>query len=327
MKLKDIANDLHLSISTVSKALNGAFDVSNDTKKTVIEYAKAHGYKTKDESLFYKTKRKIVMLYDKHSLANQANIVASISISFAKYAREKNFEISIMPLDAITLDYNQFMQKNNFDGSFIVGLNSSNPIYNELINTTIPTVLYDSFLISNKVSTIHNDDIHAMVSLIKKLKELGHTKIGFILGDSTNYISSKRYAGYIIGLETNKLEYNPRYLYKGSLSKECGKQAANYFKHSDVSAIICSSDLIAVGLIEELKNNKINVFNNFSITGFDDLEMARHSIPSITTIRQNLNEIAKNAFQLLVLLMMDYPSKNIFIESEIIYRDSTHNKK
>ena len=60
MKIKDIANDLHLSISTVSKALNGAFDVSNETKQLVLDYAKKVGYKatkTKDD------KKKKVMYY------------------------------------------------------------------------------------------------------------------------------------------------------------------------------------------------------------------------------------------------------------------------
>ena len=57
MKIKDFANELHISVSTVSKALNGEFDVSKETKQLVIAYAKTHGYKSRDERLTVKTLR------------------------------------------------------------------------------------------------------------------------------------------------------------------------------------------------------------------------------------------------------------------------------
>ncbi|MDE5546050.1 MAG: helix-turn-helix domain-containing protein, partial [Anaeroplasmataceae bacterium] len=73
MKIKDIAKELHLSVSTVSKALNGAFDVSKETKQTVIAYAKAHGYKSRDERLTVKNVRRLCFIYD--NVTSQSNII------------------------------------------------------------------------------------------------------------------------------------------------------------------------------------------------------------------------------------------------------------
>ena len=63
VKIKDIANELHLSVSTVSKALNGAFDISKETKEFVLAYAKKHGYKSKEERLTVKKKRRLCFLF------------------------------------------------------------------------------------------------------------------------------------------------------------------------------------------------------------------------------------------------------------------------
>ncbi len=75
MKIKDIANELHLSVSTVSKALNGAFDVSKETKELVLEYAKKHGYKSRDERLAVKSIRRLCVLYDNVNPTSHSNVI------------------------------------------------------------------------------------------------------------------------------------------------------------------------------------------------------------------------------------------------------------
>ena len=64
MRIKDIADALHLSVSTVSKALNGGFDVSPETKEQVLKYAKENGYKSRDERLKVKSIRRLCVLFD-----------------------------------------------------------------------------------------------------------------------------------------------------------------------------------------------------------------------------------------------------------------------
>ena len=80
MKIKDIANALHLSVSTVSKALNGAFDVSAETKAEVLEYAKKNGYKSKDERISSKKLRRLCFIYDNVDLNTQTNLIIPLSL-------------------------------------------------------------------------------------------------------------------------------------------------------------------------------------------------------------------------------------------------------
>ena len=322
MKIKEIAEALHLSISTVSKALNGAFDVSKETKEKVLEYAKTHGYKSRDERLTVKKRRRLCVLYANINTSSQTNIILPLALSFSKYARGNNFEVIQQPIEAIDDTYDNFMKKNNYDGAFIAGLNYKSPLMKELKTTSIPTVLYDNVLVGEKIATINNENINTLTKIIKILCSKGHTKIGFIHGDKDSFVSNERFAGYIIGQVMNNIEYNPKYVYYGNFSEESGILAASYFKNTDVTAIVCASDIIAVGLIRGLEKEGLSVPDDISVTGYDDLEISRYFKPSITTIKQDLDLIGEKAFMLLTSMMMNRSSQRIVISGDILIRES-----
>ena len=320
MKIKDIAKELHLSVSTVSKALNGAFDVSKETKQTVIAYAKAHGYKSRDERLTVKSIRRLCFIYD--NVTAQSNILMPLGLSFSNYARKNNFEVIQVDIKSITTSYNEFMQQNNFDGAFIVGLNYKSPLLTELKNTVYPTVLYDNIMVADMVATIHNENINTIAKLVELLKENNHTKIGFIHGDKNSFVSNERFAGYIIGQTMNDIEYNPKYVYYGDFTETSGIEAAKYFINTDVTAVICASDLMAIGLIHGLEAEGKRVPLDISVTGYDDLDVAKYVKPSLTTVKQDLDLIGEKAFTLLTSILMNRSSQRLVISGEIKVRDS-----
>ena len=322
MKIKDIAKELHLSVSTVSKALNGAFDVSKETKQLVIAYAKTHGYKSRDERLTVKTLRRLCFIYDNVNATSQSNIIFPLGLSFSNYARKHNFEVVQTPIKNKTTTYNDFMKLNNFDGAFIAGLNYKSKILPELKNTTYPTILYDNVMLGDMIATIHNENINTIARLVEHLKENNHSKIGFIHGDRNSFVSNERFAGYIIGQVMNHMEYKPEYVYYGSFEEESGFEAAAYFAKTDVTAIVCASDLIAIGLIRGFESLGIQVPTDISVTGYDDLEISKYIKPALTTIKQDLDLIGEKAFMLLTSILMNRSSQRVVISGEIMYRDS-----
>lgn len=322
MKIKDIANELHLSVSTVSKALNGAFDVSKETKQMVLAYAKAHGYKSRDERLKVKTIRRLCFIYDNVNSTSQSNIIIPLGLAFSNYARRNNFEVVQTPIETIKRSYNEFMKENNFDGAFIAGLNYKSPLLAELKNAVYPTVLYDNVMLGDMIATIHNENINTITKIIQLLKEHGHSKIGFIHGDKNSFVSNERFAGYIIGQVMNGMEYYPEYVYYGEFTERAGLEAAAYFIRTDVTAIICASDLIAIGLIRGLEANGIHVPRDISVTGYDDLDISKYVKPALTTIKQDLDLIGEKAFILLTSILMNRSSQRIVISGELMIRDS-----
>ena len=319
MKIKDIAKELHLSVSTVSKALNGAFDVSKETKQLVIAYAREHGYKSRDERLNVKSIRRLCFIYDN---VTSSNIIMPLGLSFSHYARKNNFEVIQVDIKSITTSYNEFLKQNNFDGAFIAGLNYKSPLFTELKNTVYPTVLYDNIIAGDMVSTIHNENINTIAHLVEILKQNNHTKIGFIHGDKNSFISNERFAGYIIGQTMNDLEYKPEYVYYGDFSEQSGFDAAKYFVTTDVTAIICASDLMAIGLIRGLEAQGKQVPLDISVTGYDDLDVSKYFHPALTTVKQDLDLIGEKAFTLLTSILMNRSSQRLVISGEIIERNS-----
>lgn len=328
MKIKDIARELNMSMSTVSKALNGGFDVSKETKELIINYAKSHGYKSKEKRLSIKNKRRLCVLFDNVDISLQSNILHPLAMSFSNAAGEKRFEVvynSVERLNGKT--YDDFMNDNKYDGAFVLGLNYKSNIWEELDKTSIPTVVYDNSIVGEKVATINTENINTIVKIVTYLKELGHEKIGFIHGDRNSFVSNERFAGYIIGLIQNGLEYEQKYVYFGRFSKDSGMRAANYFKSTDVTAVVCVSDTIAVGLIRGLEEFDLKVPEDISVTGFDDLDIAKYMKPPLTTIRQDALLIGETALHLLLSIMMNRSSQRIIINGEIILRESTGIKK
>ncbi len=322
MKIKDIADELHLSISTVSKALNGGFDISKETKELVLNYARTHGYKSRDERLRTSYGRKLCVLYDNNNVNNQANIVIPIALAFSRYAREANFDVVHIPCDVITGDYNKFMEEHKYDGAFIAGINYKSALYPKLKNTKTPTVLLDNIIENDNISSISSESINAISEMVNILTNLGHRKIGFIHADKSSFVTNKRFAGYIIGLTNNNIDYNQDYVFYGSYSEESGKEAAKYFANTDVTAVVCPSDTIAIGLMQELQNLGKRIPEDISITGYDDLEIARYVKPSLTTVRQNTEVIAEKVFSLMSSMLMNRCPQCLTINSEIIKRDS-----
>lgn len=327
IKIKDIAEALHLSQSTVSKALNGAFDISRETKEEVLQYAKKMGYKSRDERLVVKKVRRLCVLYENVDYSSQCNIIIPVSLAFAKYARGNNFEIVHTPISTIDLPYDEFMLKNDYVGAFIAGLNYKSKLFKEIKNTNFPTVLFDNNLEGEKISTITNENVNSIVKMVEILYKLGHRKIGFIHGDKHSFISNERFAGYIIGQNLFDLEYNPKHVYYGEFSEESGVLAAEFFSKSDVTAVICSSDLIAIGLIRGLEKLNISVPGDISVTGFDDLDIAKYINPSLTTVRQNVDLLGEKAFSLLLNMLTNRSGQRLVIKSDIIVRKSINKVK
>ena len=219
------------------------------------------------------------------------------------------------------------MNDNNFDGAFIAGLNYESPILKELKETKYPTVLFDIDLMGEKIATINNENINTISLLVHKLKAFNHTKIGFIHGDKHSFISNERFAGYIIGLTREDLKFNQDYVYLGDFSEQSGYDAAKYFASTDVTAIICSSDIIAAGLIKGLNDLGLKVPNDISVTGYDDLDIAKYTNPTLTTIKQDIDLLGEKGFTLLTSMMKNRSSQRIIITGEVIVRDSINYAK
>lgn len=205
----------------------------------------------------------------------------------------------------------------------ILGIKLNSAIIKELESTSIPTMLMDSYVKNPKVASISSDNINSIADIVHHLISLGHTRIGFLGGDQESIVTRERFSGYLIGLLEGDIEFDSRYVRYGNYTESCGLDAAKYFADLDVTAIVCASDLIAIGLINGLKKHGIEVPRDVSVSGFDNLDVARYFTPSLTTVKQDFTTLGENAFTLLRQAIKGNKTKRVTIHTESIFRDST----
>lgn len=293
--IKEIAAQLNLSFSTVSKALNNATDISKETKKLVLDYAKKAGYRPKSK----KKSRRISVLYEQNDSNGQFNFLHTVINAFADVAFANDFEVITESVNSKPQDFNleKHLISGNFCASFLVGLNFASRLFKQLPATVHPLVLLDNhFPDTPLIASVSSDNMNAIEQAVKYLHRRGHSKIGFLSGEKQSMVCAERFAGYILGMARIGLDFNNNYVYYGDFTKKSGEDAAAYFKDTDVTAVVCCSDIMAIGLIDGLRERGVNVPSDISVIGFDDLEVLSLTNYNLTTMKQDFKALGENAF-------------------------------
>ena len=322
--IKDIAERLGISISTVSKGLHGASDISEEMRQQVLDTAIEMGYIIKEKKPA--TRQKVCIIVENMEYANINQFGYELIAGFRLVASEAQFEVDIVPIDQYFQTwqtYDSLMKQNGYSGAFFLGLELNEIYMKQLEKTTIPTVLFDNY-ISNEHIAYVGTDIHVGFStLIRYLKENGHRKIAFLNGSKNSYISALRYQGFIQAMNEAELDLDMQLI--GHTVYYPDETVADFvkgFTGRGATAIMCASDLIAARTINELHKLGLRVPEDVSVTGFDDLPVAKYLAPPLTTIRQERFALGKSAFSLLKDLMSGLPVSTMLLHSTVVLRES-----
>lgn len=322
MTIKEISEALNVSVSTVSKALNDATDIAEDTKIRIRDYAKDVGYRLKTKHL---APRRICAMFERVDSDTRNNILNHIVTAFNDVAIANNFEVIIdyVMLKPDNFVLNDYLIKNNFCAAFIVGMNFKSRIYKQIKHTTVPLVLLDNRISdAPQIASVASDNTTAIVTAIKYLTKRGHSKIGFLMGEKDSQASAERLAGYISGLARAGIEFNSEYIYYGDFTKSAGEEAAMFFTETDVTAVICCSDIMAMGLIDGLKNCDKTVPDDISVIGFDDLNLLKFTSYNLTTLKQDFNRLGEEAFNQIMDMLDGKSAHQIMLNCKLIERGS-----
>lgn len=322
MTIKEIAEALNVSISTVSKALNDATDIAEETKATVRKYAESQGYPMKSKN---RDSRRICVMYERVDSDIRNHVFAPVVSAFTDVAVRNNYEVIVDTVFSKPDDFEleNYLKQNNFCAAFIMGMNFKSPIYGQLKKTTLPLVLMDNRVPNCPlISSVSSENTAAIITAMFHLQKLGHTKIGFLMGEKFSLVSAERLAGYILGLAHAGQDFKNEYVYYGDFTKEAGERAAKFFSNSDVTAIISCSDIMAIGLIDGLAAVGKKVPEDISVIGFDDLSILKFTPYSLTTMKQDYGRMGEHAFQQIREMLDGRISQNVYLPCQLIERNS-----
>ena len=326
MTLKEIAKKLNLSIATVSKALNGSTDISEPTRKLVCDYAESVGYRSRKSMAW---NGRVALLWAKEEQRDKYSAPSLVATSFLSMAQKERYVVVEDVLEKLLeedekFSLNEYLARHHFGGAFLVGLNFFNPVYAQLKKTKYPLVLLDNYMLDNDlVSGVGCDNILSTEKAVDYLVSLGHKQIAFLGGERQSLVGAERLAGYILGLSKNGIEYRYDLTYFGDYTRQAGIDAADYFQSKDFTAIVCASDMMAIGLIDRLRHWGKKVPDDVSVIGFDDLEFLRYTNYDLTTMRQDFALIGEKAFRILESMIKGLPAQRANVGCTLIPRGST----
>ena len=195
-----------------------------------------------------------------------------------------------------------------------------------LMKQQLPVVVIDNAAKDQTVPSVVIDNFTADYSSVEYLHRLGHKRVGFMTGLNDSDVGKNRLNGYKQGVTDFGLDQTAELIFLGNYSFESGIEGAEYFLGlSELpDAIICANDSMALGAIQRFKSDGINIPEDISIIGFDDIQVASQVMPALTTIAAPTQEIAKHAFTMLKQQIENKPLtfQHVSLSAHLVPRQS-----
>lgn len=327
--IKDIADRLGISISTVSKGLNGANDISDELRQLVLDTAVEMGYSTKRSKK--EEFRKLCIFIENMDYKSADSFGYDIVLGFKQNAFRHNWDVTILPITPQFQEeekYDTYLLKNGYCGAFLVGFALQDPWMEQIKTTTMPTVLFDNIIDCNPhVCYIGTDSYEGIHTAVKHLINLGHKKIAFINGSFYSLISDQRQEAFENSLKEFALPINEKLMARGYFVADSAKYHVPAFLEEGATAIVCANDLLAQGAIEYCTSQGYHVPQDISIIGFDNIPASETLEPPLTTIAQQRNELGRCAYVCLNSLIHHIPIGKVMLRPQLIERSSTTVRK
>ena len=322
--IKEIADKLGIAVSTVSKGLNGAPDISENLRQLVLDTAVEMGYKTK--RMRRDDFRKLVVFVENMEYLTESDFGYDLVLGFTQMAFRDKWKVNVIPISQSfqkIVKYNTYMLKEGYSGAFIMGMALQDKWMEELEKTTIPTALLDNHIDHNPhVGYVGTDSFEGMSLAIKALAGKGHTKVAFLNGSSNSFVSDQREEAFKKAMTDNQLPIDEELIVHGYYVAESAPFHVPGMLKAGATAIVCGNDLIASGVIKECQNLSYRVPEDVSVIGFDDIPLASTLSPALTTIRQERLELGRLAYFTLNSLMNNVSVSKTLLRPSFIERES-----
>ncbi|MCA1054374.1 LacI family transcriptional regulator [Rossellomorea aquimaris] len=317
----DLARKTGFSSTTVSKALNNYTDVSEKTKKKILEAAAEMGYLPNAHAQSLSTKKSWtigVMFAEDNEVGMKHPFFSALIESFRKYVEREGYDLIFASRNLRQRDtsYLEHFLYRAVDGIVVICSDPHDPEVQEMINSHLPIVVID--MSGQNCSVVYSDNIEGGRLAVNYLHSLGHTEIAHISGDPSIDAGAQRIKGFTKAMDELNLPIREGYIVNGGMfSIEEGKAAMEtLLSHETMpTAVFVSGDHMAIGAMEAAKEKGLRIPEDISIIGYDDIEMSSYVTPKLTTVKQDTDRIGACAGK---LLMNQIIQKKKILATEVV---------
>lgn len=332
VSIKDVAKEAGVSTTTVSYVLNrkATQTISAETTARVWQAVKTLNYvpNLNARSLTSQRTNLIGVVIPQTEPGKEfmfANPFYGELLSTIEYTARCNGYHLLLSGPEPDQSYVNIARNRGVDGIIIVGSYPSKTL-DELHQLSVPVVLVDTYVKDPVFHTIGIDDRLGGKLATQYLIEQGHRDIAFVSGSiSEQGVAQKRFMGYMDALNEAGLSLSEKHLYLGTVSFDFAQSVGEEMRARGFgeTAAFATADILGVGLIKGLHTMGRRVPEDLSIVGFDDLDLARISEPSLTTVHQDIAQKGKNAVQIILNAIDGHTEKQEqILPVQLVIRDS-----
>ncbi len=337
--LKQIAKELDVSISTVSKSLKNSSEISEDTRLKVQAFAKLYNYKPNLIALSLKNRKTKTLGIIIPEIIH--HFFATVISGVEAVANEKGYNVMVClsdeSFDKEVLNL-ELLANGSIDG-FIMSLSKETQQKSdfhhiiEVINQGMPIVMFDR--VANEIfcDKVIIDDTLAAFDTMQFLINKGFKKIALIT--TVDYISvgKLRTEGYVKALKANEISVDENLILKIEDVANCQEAIEELFNNQKFDAVFAVNEVFAVHSIKCANKKGLKVPEDISVIGFTDGIISQYSSPTITTVSQNGEKMGRKAAEMLITRLEteevdDEEYQEVYsteiIETNLIERESTN---
>lgn len=328
--IKDIAQHLSLSVSTVSRALVDDKNIRRETKEKVLEAAKQLGYKPNPvaTNLKYGRTNTVGVIVPEMVTPFASQVINGIqNVLYAKGLKviiaESN-ESSVQERENLKM-----MEHFMVDGIIVCmcSYKENKDEYLRLQQAEMPMVFYDRIPHGLDVSQVIVDDYMKSFFLVEHLFRVGRRRIAHVQGPDDVYNSIERFKGYKDALTKFRLPLDESRIVKTGLSFKDGAEAIDTLleRNADFDAVFAFTDTLAIGAMNRLREIGKKIPEEIAVASFSGTVLSTIVTPQLTTVEAPLVEMGKTAARLILEKIKDPWSANrsVVLDAEIQLRAST----
>jgi DNA-binding LacI/PurR family transcriptional regulator len=334
--IRDIVKAAGVSLGTVSNYLNDPNTVSDATRAKLARIIEELDYhpKAAARSLKSKLTRRIGLVplissHDNRSADPGDNAFLELLAGLNTVAGENGFDILISaatnPVGELKT-YQRLVGEGQVDGLVITGIREKDNRLKFLHSKKFPFIAYGRPDSMTDIPYVDVDGALGMINAITYLVSLGHKKIAYIMPPAGLMCTHQRWEGFIQGMQNHKLPMRDEYIISGDFSESSGFMLGNRMLElaDPPTAILTSNDICAFGVMRAVQRRNLIPGKDVSVIGFDDIALARHWQPALTTISQPFRTIGFSLMQsLLSIVANETANPQVMLEPQLIVRQSS----
>jgi len=335
--IKDVARQAGVSIGTVSHVINNTVPVRGVTRDRVLEAVKELDYHPNSVARSLQSRRtntiSLVLPTTERNL-EEHSYLSELLAGIMDESRHHSFDLLLSASCPETEElsiYRRMVRGKRVDGCIITCTKEDDERIVYFLEEDMPFVAFGR---SNEEWDFPYVDVDGKAGVhqgVRYLIDLGHRRIGFMGLPSELMCSRHRLEGYHAALEEEGLPFDSSLVTEGKASQAGGYHAMKNLLEVEPSptAIMTSSDLMALGAMKAASEKGLSVGRDISIVGFDDIQLAANYHPPLTTIRQPTYKIGVMLCHMLIQLIRgeELSERQIILQPELIVRESCGRKR